>query len=75
MGEVVAAIFTTHVPRLMITDLAARKAYMGNNVTTFYDAMPQLERERLRDLTSTPSRSSIRIGSPRSSTSSMRTTG
>jgi 3,4-dihydroxyphenylacetate 2,3-dioxygenase len=50
MGEVVAAIFTTHVPRLMITDLAARRAYMGNNVTTFYDAMPQLERERLRDL-------------------------
>jgi 3,4-dihydroxyphenylacetate 2,3-dioxygenase len=50
MGEVVAAIFTTHVPRLMITDLAARKAYMGKNVTTFYDAMPQLERERLRAL-------------------------
>jgi 3,4-dihydroxyphenylacetate 2,3-dioxygenase len=50
MGEVVAAIFTTHVPRLMITDLTARKAYMGKNVTTFYDAMPQLERERLRDL-------------------------
>ncbi len=50
MGEIVAAIFTTHVPRLMITDLAARKAYMGKNVTTFYDAMPQLERERLRDL-------------------------
>ena len=50
MGEVVAAILTTHVPRLMITDLAARKAYMGKNVTTFYDGMPQLERERLRDL-------------------------
>ncbi len=50
MGEVVAAIFTTHVPRLMITDLVARKAYMGKNITTFYDAMPQLERERLHDL-------------------------
>ncbi len=50
MGEVAAAIFTTHVPRLMITDLAARKAYMGKNVTTFYDAMPHLERERLRAL-------------------------
>ncbi|MGO9450569.1 MAG: catechol 1,2-dioxygenase [Candidatus Binataceae bacterium] len=50
MGEIVAAIFTTHVPRLMITDLEARKAYMGKNVTTFYDAMPQLERERLRSL-------------------------
>ncbi len=50
MGEIAAAIFTTHVPRLMITDPAARKAYMGKNVTTFYDAMPQLERERLRAL-------------------------
>jgi 3,4-dihydroxyphenylacetate 2,3-dioxygenase len=50
MGKVVAAIFTTHVPRLMILDQAARKAYMGRHVTTFYDAMPNLERERLRDL-------------------------
>ncbi|MGC1679305.1 MAG: hypothetical protein WA740_17370 [Candidatus Binataceae bacterium] len=50
MGEIAAAIFTTHVPRLMITDPAARKAYMGDNVTTFYDAMPALERTRLHDL-------------------------
>jgi len=50
MGEVVAAIFTTHVPRLMITDPEARKAYMGSNVTTFYDALPALERDRLRSL-------------------------
>jgi 3,4-dihydroxyphenylacetate 2,3-dioxygenase len=50
MGEIAAAIFTTHVPRLMISDPAARKAYMGDNVTTFYDAMPALERTRLRDL-------------------------
>ncbi len=50
MGEVAAAIFTTHVPRLMITDPTARQAYMGRNVTTFYDAMPALERERLRVL-------------------------
>jgi 3,4-dihydroxyphenylacetate 2,3-dioxygenase len=50
MGEVVAAIFTTHVPRLMIHDLEARRAYMGKNVTTFYDAMERLERERLRAL-------------------------
>ena len=47
MGEIVAAIFTTHVPRLMILDPAARAAYMGKHVTTFYEAMPQLERERL----------------------------
>jgi 3,4-dihydroxyphenylacetate 2,3-dioxygenase len=50
MGEVVAAIFTTHVPRLMILDPEARKTYMGRNITTFYDAMPQVERERLRAL-------------------------
>jgi len=50
MGEIVAAIFTTHVPRLMILDPAARAAYMGRNVSTFYDAMAQLERERLRGL-------------------------
>lgn len=50
MGEVAAAIFTTHVPRLTIRDPAARKAYMGRNVSTFYDAMEQLARERLRDL-------------------------
>jgi len=29
MGEVAAAIFTTHVPRLMIKDPAARKAWMA----------------------------------------------
>src|SRR5262245_17518633 len=50
MGKVVAAIFTTHVPRLMIFDPDARKAYMGRQVTTFYEAMPRLQRERLRDL-------------------------
>ena len=42
MGEIVAAIFTTHVPRLMIHDPEARRAYMGKNVTTFYDAMESL---------------------------------
>jgi len=50
MGEIVAAVFTTHVPRLMITDPQARQAYMGKNVTTFYDAMEKIERERLRPL-------------------------
>jgi len=50
MGEIVAAIFTTHVPRLMIHDPEARRAYMGKNVTTFYDAMERLECERLRGL-------------------------
>ena len=50
MGDIVTAIFTTHVPRLMIHDPEARRAYMGKNVTTFYDAMEQLERDRLRNL-------------------------
>lgn len=50
MGHIVAAIFTTHVPRLMILDQAARKAYMGRGVTTFYTAMEQLYRERLAGL-------------------------
>ncbi|MGH7820412.1 MAG: catechol 1,2-dioxygenase [Candidatus Binatia bacterium] len=50
MGEVVAAIFTTHVPRLMILDPEARRAYMGRNVSTFYEAMAKLERERLAPL-------------------------
>jgi 3,4-dihydroxyphenylacetate 2,3-dioxygenase len=50
MGEVAAAIFTTHVPRLTIRDPAARKAYMGRNVSTFYDAMERLYRERLCEL-------------------------
>ena len=50
MGEVVAAVLTTHVPRLMIADPAARKAYMGNRVSTFYAAMEQIYTERLRNL-------------------------
>src|ERR1019366_9290483 len=50
MGKAVAAVFTTHVPRLMIADPVARRAYMGRHVTTFYDAMPKLVRERLRHL-------------------------
>jgi 3,4-dihydroxyphenylacetate 2,3-dioxygenase len=50
MGKVVATIFTTHVPRLMILDPQARREYMGRHVTTFYDAMPRLERERLHAL-------------------------
>lgn len=47
MGQIVGAVFTTHVPRLMIFGEAERKAYMGRGVTTFYDAMERLYRERL----------------------------
>ncbi|MEW6300409.1 MAG: catechol 1,2-dioxygenase [Thermodesulfobacteriota bacterium] len=47
MGQIVGAVFTTHVPRLMIFGEAERTAYMGRGVTTFYDAMERLYRERL----------------------------
>jgi 3,4-dihydroxyphenylacetate 2,3-dioxygenase len=50
MGEIIAAVFTTHVPRLMIFGEAERKAYMGRGVTTFYEAMEQLYRERIAKL-------------------------
>jgi 3,4-dihydroxyphenylacetate 2,3-dioxygenase len=50
MGQIVGAVFTTHVPRLMLLDPDARRAYMGRGVTTFYDAMEQLYRERLAGL-------------------------
>ena len=47
---IVAGLFSTHVPRLMILDPEARRAYMGKSVTTFYDALPQIKRERLDQL-------------------------
>ncbi|MBD5605437.1 MAG: hypothetical protein IAI48_10145 [Candidatus Eremiobacteraeota bacterium] len=50
MGDIVAGLFSTHVPRLMIHDPAARAAYMGDDVTTFYDALPEVYETRLRDL-------------------------
>jgi 3,4-dihydroxyphenylacetate 2,3-dioxygenase len=50
MGELVAGLFSTHVPRLMIHDPEARKAYMGDDVTTFYDALPAVYDTRLKDL-------------------------
>ncbi|MBD5634666.1 MAG: catechol 1,2-dioxygenase [Candidatus Eremiobacteraeota bacterium] len=50
MGELVAGLFSTHVPRLMILDPEARRAYMGDDVTTFYDALPQLHAERIAPL-------------------------
>lgn len=50
MGAIVGGLFTTHVPRLMIFDEAARRAYMGKNVTTFYEALPALRRAKLDPL-------------------------
>ncbi|MFN2460045.1 MAG: catechol 1,2-dioxygenase [Candidatus Velthaea sp.] len=50
MGSLVAGLFSTHVPRLMIFDSQERAAYMGRNVTTFYDALEQIRRERIAAL-------------------------
>ncbi|MGH7708175.1 MAG: catechol 1,2-dioxygenase [Vulcanimicrobiaceae bacterium] len=49
-AELVAGLFSTHVPRLMIFDDAARRAYMGRNVSTFYDALAQIQREKIAPL-------------------------
>ncbi|HEU0167113.1 MAG TPA: hypothetical protein VFS62_05000 [Chloroflexota bacterium] len=50
MAEFVGAAFCTHIPRLMITDPEARKAYMGEQITTMYEAMEQIYAQKLRDL-------------------------
>jgi 3,4-dihydroxyphenylacetate 2,3-dioxygenase len=42
MAKFVGAALCTHIPRLFILDPAARKAYMGEDVTTMYDAMEEL---------------------------------
>jgi aromatic ring-opening dioxygenase catalytic subunit (LigB family) len=47
---IAAGLFSTHVPRLMILDPQARKEYMREDVTTFYDALEQIRRERIADL-------------------------
>ena len=43
----VAGLFSTHVPRLMILDPEARRAYMGKDVTTFYDALEEIRVKRI----------------------------
>jgi hypothetical protein len=50
MGQIVGATLTTHVPRLMIFDEAARRAYMGEEISTFYAALEQLYEERIAPL-------------------------
>lgn len=50
MGTIVGAALCTHIPRLFITDPAARKAYMGDEVTTMYEALEDLYEQRVRDL-------------------------
>src|SRR5271165_1150763 len=46
----VAGLFSTHVPRLMIFDSHARRAYMGDNVSTFYEALEQIRAQRITSL-------------------------
>jgi 3,4-dihydroxyphenylacetate 2,3-dioxygenase len=50
MAKIVGAALCTHIPRLFILDPAARKAYMGDDVTTMYDAMETLYREKVAAL-------------------------
>src|ERR1700730_12480002 len=50
MARFVGAALCTHIPRLFILDAAARKAYMGDDVTTMYDAMEALYAEKIAAL-------------------------
>lgn len=50
MGSIVAGLFTTHIPRLMITDPEQRRAYMGDDLSTFWDALEAVRRERIAPL-------------------------
>jgi 3,4-dihydroxyphenylacetate 2,3-dioxygenase len=47
MARFVGAALCTHIPRLFILDAAARKAYMGDDVTTMYDAMESLYADKI----------------------------
>lgn len=49
-GALVAGLFSTHVPRLMILDPADRAAYMGRNVSTFYDALEDIRAQKIAPL-------------------------
>ncbi len=50
MATIVGAALCTQIPRLFILDPEARKAYMGDDVTTMYDAMEQLYTEKIAGL-------------------------
>lgn len=49
MGKIVGATLCTHVPRLMIPP-EKRKDYMGEKVSTFYEALEQMYEEKIRNL-------------------------
>src|SRR5205085_7405955 len=50
MARFVGAALCTHIPRLFILDPAARKAYMGDDVTTMYNAMEALYTDKIAAL-------------------------
>lgn len=50
MGEIVGALFTTHIPRLMILDEERRRRYMGEKMSSFYEAFDRVRREKLARL-------------------------
>jgi 3,4-dihydroxyphenylacetate 2,3-dioxygenase len=50
MARFVGAALCTHIPRLFILEPDARKAYMGDDVTTMYDAMEELYAAKLAQL-------------------------
>jgi hypothetical protein len=54
MGRFVGAALCTHIPRLFILDPAARRAYMGDDVTTMYQAMEALYADKIAALDFTP---------------------
>jgi 3,4-dihydroxyphenylacetate 2,3-dioxygenase len=50
MGSLVAGLFSTHIPRLMIVDPAERRAYMGDEPSTFWVALDEVRTQRLEPL-------------------------
>jgi 3,4-dihydroxyphenylacetate 2,3-dioxygenase len=50
VAKFVGAALCTHIPRLFILDPAARKTYMGDDVTTMYGAMEALYTQKIARL-------------------------
>lgn len=50
VGRFIGAALCTHIPRLFILDADARQAYMGDDVTTMYDAMESLYTAKIAPL-------------------------
>jgi len=50
MARFVGAALCTPIPRPFIMDPAARKAYMGEEVTTMYEAIERMYAERIKSL-------------------------